>query len=81
MPRLPIVNASQDGIDLLKSFAESRGMEFSAAIRMIISESPSLQQYAKRHGRVVNLEVQRGGRRIPKDVQAELDRLRNQKPD
>lgn len=76
MAKLPNVRLPEASLEALEAFAQEHDMLLSDAVRLLISESPQLVDFAQRRGLKLDFKVKRGGRRIPKDVQAELDALR-----
>lgn len=80
MAQLPNVRLPEETLEALESFAKENDMLLSDAIRVLLAESPRLISFASKNKLKLNFRVKRGGRRIPKDVQAELDALRKSNP-
>ena len=77
MPNLPNTLVPDSALELVTRYAESKGIKVGQAIRLLLKTSPELNEFARAEGLEVNFEVREwGGRRVPKDVQAELDQLR-----
>ena len=81
MPKLPNTVVPESAMELMTAYAASKNITVGQAIRALLKNSPELNEFAKANNLQVEFDVRDwGGRRIPKDVQDELDALRNKNP-
>ena len=69
------VSVPDEGFELITEYATSRGVSAAEVVRQLLENSPELLAFANSKNMPITLRSTNwGGRRIPKDVQALLDR-------
>lgn len=69
------VSVPDEGFELITEYAASKGVSAAEAVRQLLESSPELKMFADSRQTPITLRSTNwGGRRIPKDVQALLDR-------
>lgn len=75
MARIPSVTVSDEFMALIEAYSKSKNCSIGKAVRELLEKSSELRIFALDNNMSMDSGVREwGGRRIPKDVQALLDR-------